>query len=266
MYFPPNPCQSQLNETILRLMPTPFTHLHIASQLLQDARVSPEAHALIAAHQPCFLLGGIVADQRLSGMERADTHFYHYTRPMPDNPWREMFRQHPALVPPKSAAHHAFLMGYVAHLAADEYWSRNMLGPYFANGDWGDSGRDRFFVLHLLLIWMDERDEARLPATTANLLRQCVPDAWLPFLPDHGICDWRDFLADQLDGDSETLTIFGGRIRTAPRVLRAMLDDDALMQERLWENVTPDILSAMEANLYDFSREQMEIYLREFDG
>ncbi|MCA9913351.1 MAG: zinc dependent phospholipase C family protein [Anaerolineae bacterium] len=245
-------------------MPTPFTHLQIASQLLQDPRVSPEAHALIAAHQPCFLLGGIVADQRLAGMDRQDTHFYHYTRPMPDNPWREMFRQYPRLSHPKSDAHHAFLMGYVAHLAADEYWSRYMLGPHFASGHWGEDARDRFFVLHLLLIWMDERDEARLPETTASLLRQCMPHDWLPFLPDHGICDWRDFLADQLDGDSETLAIFGGRIRTEPRVLRAMLDDSALMQERLWDNITPQLLTDMESKLYDFSREQMDTYLREF--
>jgi hypothetical protein len=175
-----------------------------------------------------------------------------------------MFRQHPSLLHPKSASHHAFLMGYVAHLAADEYWSRHMLGPIFANGEWGDDMRDRFFVLHLLLIWMDERDEDRLPLETASLLRQCFPNDWLPFLPDGGICDWRDFLADQLEGDSETLTIFGGRIRTEPRVLRAMLDDNALMQERLWENVTPAMLHTLESDLYDFSREQMEIYLQEF--
>jgi len=182
-------------------MPTPFTHLYIASRLLHDERVSAAAQAILAAHQPCFLLGGIVADQRLEGMERADTHFYHYTRPMPDNPWREMFRQHPTLMQPKSEAHHAFLMGYVAHLAADEYWSRHMLGPHFANGEWGEDRFDRFFVLHLLLIWMDERDEDRLPQETADLLRQCFPNDWLPFLPDDGICDWRDFLADQLEGE-----------------------------------------------------------------
>ncbi len=247
-------------------MPTPFTHLYIASRLLHDGHVSAAAQAILAAHQPCFLLGGIVADQRLEGMERADTHFYHYTRPMPDNPWREMFRQHPTLMQPKSEAHHAFLMGYVAHLAADEYWSRHMLGPHFANGEWGEDRFDRFFVLHLLLIWMDERDEDRLPQETADLLRQCFPNDWLPFLPDDGICDWRDFLADQLEGESETLRIFGGRIRTEPHVLRVMLDDSDLMQGRLWDHVTPTVLANLEAQLYDFSRDQMETYLREFPG
>lgn len=111
---------------------------------------------------------------------------------------------------------------------------------------------------------MDERDQDRLPLTTPESLRQCIPDEWLPFLLDQGICDWRDFIADQLEGESETLSIFGARIHTEPRVIRAMLDDRNLMQERLWQHITPDFLATMEADLYAFSREQMETYLREF--
>lgn len=246
-------------------MPTPFTHLAIAQQLLHDPALPAPTRSWIQAYQPAFLLGGIVADQRVEqGAAREATHFYHYARPMPDHPWREMFRQHPSLEQPQSEAHRAFLMGYVAHLAADEFWSRYMLKPHFAEATWGKDRHDRFFVLHLLLICMDERDEATLSEAIAETLRRCVPHEWLPFLPDEKIIEWRDFLAEQLEGQSQTLKIFGGRIKREPAELRAILDDAAQMQQRLWDNVPTDTLAELEADLYAFSRQQLQIYVDEF--
>lgn len=245
-------------------MPTPFTHLQITDTLLHDAALSPTAQRIIRAEQPAFLLGGVVADARPPGSERADTHFYHYTRPMPDNPWREMFRQHPSLQQSRSQAHRAFLMGYVAHLATDEFWSRYMLAPYFANGNWGRDIRDRFYVLHMLLIAMDERDEALLAAPIPGLLRRSQPHEWLPFMADEVICEWRDFIAQQLQGESKTIEIFGSRINTSPQEIRARLDDPAWMQERLWDNITRDLLRDLEAKMYAFSREQVDIYLQTY--
>jgi len=243
-------------------MPTPFSHLYIATQLLSDESVSPAACAIITAQRPAFLLGSIVADARPQGGQRADTHFYHYTEPMPDNPWREMFRQHPSLNQAQSSAHLAFLLGYVAHLASDEYWSRHMLKPHFAQGNWGRDHRQRFMLLHLLLIHMDERDEARLPQGSIEALRQTEPDNWLPFLSDATICEWRDFIAQQLEAESETLTIFGGRIGMEVQQLRELLDDAHYMQWHLWQHIPQALLHQIESDLYRFAREQMEIYLR----
>ena len=242
-------------------MPTPFTHLDIAQRLLQDPALSEDTRRLLNIHQADFLVGSVVADARPEGIKRVETHFYQYTEPMPDNPWREMFRQHPSLKQPLTPEHHAFLAGYVAHLAVDEYWSRYMLKPYFADGTWGPDMKDRFFALHLLLIYMDERDEGVLDSSVPTLLRQSEATHWLPFLTDAAINEWRDFIAYQLGTGSETLEVLGQRIKTAPEDLRRILDDRQEMQARVWDNVSPTLLARMEAEMYTFAREQMEIYL-----
>lgn len=252
---------SRLEHNAEQIMPTPFSHLYITQRLLSDDAVPAEVRAFADACRPDFLLGGIIADQRPKGGKRADTHFYEYARPMPDNPWREMFRQNPSLKQPISDAHKAFLMGYVAHLAADEYWTRHMLGPHFVERDWGGSMSHRFYLLHLLLITMDERDQALLYDGIGATMRSCEPAAWLPFMHDQKIIEWRDFLARQIDeDDSKTLEIFGRRIDTAPDQVRAFLDNTAYMQNELWNHVTPEILADVETQLYAFSRQQMLIY------
>lgn len=247
-------------------MPTPFTHLQITNRIYHDTALPNAVRTVLHNAQPDFLLGGVVADARAyPGADRSITHFYTYDRPMPDNPWREMLRQHPSLTDVKSPEQAAFLAGYVAHLAADEYWSHNMLKPHFANSDWGAGIRDRFYILHLLLIHMDERDEAQLPDNIPAIMRQSTPHHWLPFMDDRVICDWRDFIAQQLEGESETLNIFGGRISTPPEKVREMLDNPTFMQQRLWDNVTPETVAKIEADLYIFAREQMLTYLQEYD-
>lgn len=244
-------------------MPTPFTHLQIAYRLLADPSIPSRVQALLMAEQPSYLLGSICADARIPGKERDATHFYRYDKPMVEHPWRIMMNQYPELMQPRSAAQQAFIAGYVAHLAADEYWSLNMLKPHFVVREWGDGMRDRFFLLHLLLIFQDERDLKTLPLDTGRQLQQCIPDRWLPFMPDDILCDWRDLVGEQIPDKSKTLEIFGGRIATAPVVLRQMLDDSALMQERLWQHITPVLLAEIEEHLYEFSREQMLLYLDE---
>lgn len=246
-------------------MPTPFTHLQITQRLMHDPLVPVAIREFSQHYRPDFLLGGVVADQRPDGGKRADTHFYEYTQPMPDNPWREMFRQNPSLITPKSPEHKAFLTSYVAHLSADEYWSRYMLKPYFAEADWGNDVRERFYLLHLLLITMDERDEQLLPDSVSEDIRHSTPYNWLPFMSDSKICEWRDFIAQQLaEDDSQTLVIFGGRINTSPEKVRDLLDNEAYMQSKLWENVSHETLAELEAKLYAFAREQMLIYWDEF--
>lgn len=246
-------------------MPTPFTHLHITRRLAQDTQIDASVRQQLRAYEADFLLGGVIADAKPSAdAPRSATHFYEYTAPMPDNPWREMFRQHPDLVPPQSDAHAVFLAGYVAHLAADEYWSRYMLKPHFANGDWGADIKDRFYVLHLLLIHMDERDEADLSPTAADTMRRSQPQDWLPFMDDAVICEWRDFIAEQLQGESQTIAIFSKRIRAHAEQVRQQLHDTTYMQTRLWANITPQMLAELERDLYQFSRQQLLTYGREF--
>src|SRR5690349_17524253 len=106
-------------------MPTPFTHLHIANDLDADPILPDSLKTLINANYGAYLLGSICADATSTGIaDRETTHFYRYDKPIVEPPWRVMMAMHPTLCTPKSPAHEAFIAGYVAHLAADEYWSR----------------------------------------------------------------------------------------------------------------------------------------------
>jgi hypothetical protein len=246
-------------------MPTPFTHLRITHRLLNDPEIPDSAHKLLNLYSADFYLGGVVADARPEGSRRADTHFYDYTEPMPDKLWREMFRHHPSLRQTQTEAHQVFLMAYVAHLASDEYWSLHLLKPHIAEANWDKDVYERFKSLHLLLIHMDERDEKWLPAFIPSSLRRSSPKSWLPFINDTVICQWRDFIADQLaTGVSQTLQIFGSRIHTPPKDIRAMLNNNAVMQQRLWNHLAPSLIAEIEEQMYQFSQQQMLIYLNEF--
>ncbi|MBI5668358.1 MAG: zinc dependent phospholipase C family protein [Chloroflexi bacterium] len=242
-------------------MPTPFTHLAAAQRLLADDALAPSLRVLLETERPAFLLGSVAADAHPPGGRREDTHFYTYDRPLTESPWRVMLRRHPTLQPARSPAHRAFLAGYVAHLAMDEIWTRHMLAPHFALGEWGTRGF-RFLMLHALLITMDERDLMLLEPWQHPALAAAQPDEWLPFLPDSTLSDWRNFIAEQIKpgGASQTLQVFGARINKTPDELRLILDSPEQMH-LLWENVTPAILADIEAQMYNHAREQMGLYL-----
>lgn len=228
---------------------------------MMDEAVSNSARALLNAERPAFLLGSVAADAHPQGSKREDTHFYAYDKPMPESPWHVMLRRYPSLQPAHSLAHRAFMAGYVAHLAMDEIWTMHMLGPYFVQGDWA-TGKFRFLMLHALLITMDERDLDSLEPWQYPALAAAQPDDWLPFIPDAALADWRDFIAAQIrpGGESQTLQVFGARINKTPDELRQVLASPDQMH-LLWQNVTPQILADIEAQMYDHAREQMRLYL-----
>lgn len=248
-------------------MPTPFTHLKIAQDLLGDAALPPLYRDLLLRQRPAFQLGSIVADARVaSGDGREVTHFYAYGQPMTERPWRAMLRLHPQLRSAEDEAHLAFLAGYVAHLAADEAWALKMVRPHFWGREWhGVERRDKFFALHLILTVLDERDERALEDWQAGSLRNCEPRGWLPFMSDAILSQWRDLVAGQLDpaGDSLTLEIFGQRLGMDPALVREALDDPAAMRRRLWRFVPQSLLSEVTRLCYVFTRDQLAVYLTE---
>ncbi|MBL8165173.1 MAG: zinc dependent phospholipase C family protein [Anaerolineae bacterium] len=246
-------------------MPTPFTHLEIAQRLLADDGIPASIRSALHDERPAFLLGSIAADARTeSGLRREDTHFYHYELGIRNHPWRVMLQQHPILQTPRSAAQRAFLAGYVAHLSVDEIWSLNMLGPHFAGRDWAPRPT-RFLMLHILLIHMDERDLHNLLPWQHSALGQAAPQNWLPFMNDTILCDWRDFIGQQIEteGASQTLKVFGSRINRTPDELRAILDSPQRMQSDLWQHITPELLAQIEAEMYSHARAQLNRYWQE---
>ena len=249
-------------------MPTPFTHLRIAQDLLIDERLAPIYRELLRRQAPAFQLGGIVADARVaSGVGREVTHFYAYGRPISVRPWRLMLREHEALSQPHDEERLAFLAGYVAHLATDEAWALKMVRPQFWERDWLNvERRDKFLALHLILTVMDERDEVELAPWQAQSLARSEPDGWLPFMSDDILRGWRDLVARQIapGGESETLAIFGRRLKRDPAEIRAVLDDEALMERYLWRHVPRAELARVERQAYAFTRDQVAVYLTEF--
>lgn len=248
-------------------MPTPFTHLNSAQRLLHDARLPADLRAFLDAQRPAFLLGNIAADARVdAGAKRGTTHFYDYANPITEHPWRVMMAHFPTLQNAVDDAQRAFLAGYVAHLSIDEMWTQHMLAEYFLRRHWGEAENNKFILLHVLLITMDERDLPLLETWQAEALRAAEPHDWLPFIPDANLRGWRDLIYEQIKpgGVSKTLEIFGGRIRKTPEELRTILDSPAILARDLWVNVPPADLAAIEAQMYEHALTQTITYLREF--
>jgi len=249
-------------------MPTPFTHLALTQRLLHDHDLPHAYRDLLLTYRSAFQLGSIVADARVSsGVGRHVTHFYSYDRPIIEHPWRVMLNDHPSLTTPHDDRHFVFLAGYVAHLATDESWALKMVRPKFFIPEWeGVSRRDKFIALHLILVHMDERDEAHIDDWQPDSLAQSMPDKWLPFLSDDILCSWRDLISEQIasTGISQTLAILGKRLSLDPAFLRHILDNPDIMRDRLWQHVPKTLLNTVEKQMYTFTRDQLCHYLTEF--
>ncbi|NDJ60022.1 MAG: hypothetical protein GYB67_02790 [Chloroflexi bacterium] len=244
-------------------MPTPFTHLAFAQRLLHDGTLPAHAHDLLMAHQAAYWLGSVAADAHgLAGCGREATHFYTYDRPLSMAPWRAMTAQHPDLLTTTDPDQRAFVAGYVAHLAMDEVWTLHMTRPQFFLRAWASQAQ-RFLMLHIILIYMDERDLDSLADDIAGQLGVAAPDRWLPFLPDDALREWDDLIYRQIKpgGASETLDIFGPRVQKSPDELRAILDVPERMHADLWAHVTPAALARAETLMYTHARTQLLTYL-----
>jgi hypothetical protein len=246
-------------------MPTPFTHLAFAERLRSDRQIPASLRALIESQWPAFLLGSIAADGHfLAGAQREDTHFYAYDRPMEDHPWRVMVTCHPSLLAPRDQTQQSFAAGYTGHVSMDEIWSLDMLNPHFAQREWAPRPQ-RFLMLNILLIAMDERDLKMLPRGMADDLQRAEPQNWLPFLSDSALKGWGDLIYRQIrpGGSSETLEIISGRVGKTPEELRALLDSPEQLQDDLWAHIPPPLLADIEERMYAHAVEQIEAYLGE---
>jgi len=246
-------------------MPTPFTHLAFAQRALRDPALEERHRALLNAEQGAFLLGNVAADARVgNGTSRDVTHFYAYGEMTPEHPWHAMLRLNPDLWHPRDAAHTAFVAGYVAHLAMDEYWSRHMVAPHFVHRDWMTRGH-RFLMLHVILITMDERDYAGLERWQASALQGAQPHNWLTFMSDMDLRAWQQLIYRQIKpgGASETYAIFAPRIQMTPDQLRGIMDTDEKLYNGLWKYVPQATLAGIEGGMYRFALAQLNDYLGE---
>lgn len=246
-------------------MPTPFTHLYAAQAALDDALIPPDTRQFLSDHINAYLLGSVVADGHfLAKLRREETHFYTYDHPITLTPWRVMFERHPSLHHAADDDQRAFLAGYAFHLTMDEVWTTDMLGVYFARGDWG-THRQRFLMLHVMLIGMDERDEALLDARSQTAMHSVEPGEWLPFLSPTTLREWADLMYRQIKphGRSETLDIIAPRVSLTTQELRHVLDDHERAERELWAHIPHSALADVEAKMIASARDQMLAYLQE---
>lgn len=246
-------------------MPTPFSHLAIAQRLLKDEQIPLKYRQMFQEHIGAFLLGSVAADARVgNGAPREVTHFYSYGEEMVMHPWRLMLKLNDELWHPSTTSQWVFVSAYVAHLAMDEYWTLNMVGPHFFSKQWRNR-LERFLSLHILLIYMDQRDLDRLETWQADALNSANPDNWLPFIGDDDLKQWQQLIYDQIKpgGISQTCEIFGSRTGVGAEYFEEIVRSDKRIQEELWDYVPKSIFHDIETKMYQFILEQLLDYLKQ---
>ena len=232
-------------------MPTPFTHLAVAGELLAAGALPPA----IAADRPAFLLGNIAPDvQVLSGQTREATHFFPVPLDGAPPAQARLIELYPALaplsaLPPPQAA---FMAGYLAHLVFDQFWVRLIFEPVFGPAQGWESFKERLYLHNVLRAYCDALDLARLVPGTAFELAAAEPRAWLPFVADHDLVAWRDLVAEQLGeaGASRTVEVFAQRLQADPAAFAALLASPTELESRLFSRLPPGALDDYRAAAY----------------
>jgi hypothetical protein len=221
-------------------MPTPFTHLAVAAELLADASLPSS----VLPERPAFLLGNIAPDvQVLSHQPREATHFF----PVPLNgalpAEQTLFARYPALQPlgAQPPAQAAFLAGYLAHLVFDQLWIERIFEPVFGpEQTWGENFHERLYLHNVLRAHWDGLDLVRLQPSAAAALSAAQPRGWLPFVDDRYLAEWRDLVAEQLGeaGAPRTVEVFAQRMGTDPQAFAALLASPDELDRRLFSRLS----------------------------
>ena len=247
-------------------MPTPFTHLTKAQQLINDPILSSDHRRFLAEYWGAFLLGNIIPDahKEVDGLKRQDTHFFAYVPKIDPPAEQAMLAAYPDLSVGQlgDTAHAAFIAGYLAHLAVDEIWCEDIIFPYFHEVEWADT-ETRHFMFIVLLTLMDGRDYDCLPPDIYHDIESVEPYRWLPFLPDSAIIAWRDRIAVQLqpDGVRETLHILGGIVKPGYAGLVEILNSPQRLQTELWDRLPLEKAAEVEEKAYQRMMAVVQDYL-----
>ena len=178
-------------------MPTPFTHLAAAAELLAAPDLASDARAALQADWPAFLFGNTAPDvQTISGQPRDATHFFSVPLRGAPAAGPRLLAHYPALaaraaLPPPQAA---FIAGYLAHLVFDQLWVRDLFEPYFGEAQAWGTFHERLYLHNVLRAHVDADDLARLTPVVGARLQAATPDGWLPFVDSHHLRAWRDLI------------------------------------------------------------------------
>ena len=228
-------------------MPTPFTHLRFAYEVLDFDGLPQPASEVLCAEKPAFLLGCIAPDaQAVSGQTRDATHFFHVPFRDAVPACRHLFDVYPVLAHPTQLPRPqaAFLSGYVTHLALDELWIKDVFEPIFgSHAPWG-MFVERLYLHNALRSHLDASDLKRLPASAVTVLRGARPRDFCPFISDEILVHWRDLISEQLSPGQATRTVevFAERMGANPRAFAALLASPQEMQRRVFGRLPDGLL------------------------
>ena len=247
-------------------MPTPFTHLAAASEILAHPDLAPAAQAALAAQSPAFLLGSTAPDvQTVSGQAREATHFF----PVPLNgapaATGALLGRYPALAGAAAlpADQAAFVAGYLGHLVFDQLWIARIFEPVFGPEQHWGAFRERLYLHNVLRAHWDAQDLARLTPDTARGLNAAEPRGWLPFVVDEHLRAWRDLLGDQLgSGAGRTVEVFAERMRVDPVAFAELLASPDELERQVLRRLPPGTLAEYRAQALEASARTISAYWR----
>ncbi|MGD2177357.1 MAG: zinc dependent phospholipase C family protein [Anaerolineae bacterium] len=234
-------------------MPTPFTHLTLAEEMLRRHDLSIATRRHLTQQRGPFLLGHTAPDVKtVSGQRREACHFYTVPRTSDRPACDALFDAYPSLAHgdalPKPQA--AFVAGYVAHLVVDEVWLDDVFRHYFLQ-DWAPL-RERLFLHNVLRTWLDSRDQAKLNGKVVQALREVEPHEWLPFVDDGHLRAWRDWLVEQLSSAQrmQTAEVFARRMGIPAEEVQAVAQSPNQMEERVFRYFPRSALASFRETVY----------------
>jgi hypothetical protein len=225
------------------LVPTPFYHLWLTEDLLQHSDLPAEIHELLEQQRAAFLLGNTAPDvQTISGQPRLATHFFSLPI-LPGSPyaWQAMLASYPLLAQPDRlpAPQAAFLAGYLCHLQADWYWITDIFAPVFGSGAKWLAFKQRLYLHNVLRAHLDRHIFSDLTPATGDYLSHALPQDWLPFVEDRHLCQWRDWLAEQLcpGCEPQTVTVFAARHGLPEEDFNLLLASEERLEEEIFSHL-----------------------------
>ncbi len=247
-------------------MPTPFYHLALAHDMLASDALLPQNKARIQAEWPAFLFGNTAPDvQSINQQKRDETHFFKVPFKPDEHAYEAMFTQHPQLRDANDldAAHAMFMAGYCCHLWLDQRWITDILFPVFIEQKLADDWVESMFLHNVLRVHLDRMILPQLDSAVGDALAAAMPKAWVPFVADADLGQWRDFLALQLQGAEpiRTVDVFAKRMKRSPDEFETLLSDKNALHTRILQYCSLDFLSTFRTQAVAHSVQLINTYL-----
>jgi hypothetical protein len=248
-------------------VPTPFYHLSLADVLIKHPGVPEPISQFLQEYRGEFLFGTTAPDvQVVSGQSREATHFFDLPIQDDDQPaWDSFLSTYPSLATAARlpAPQTGFLSGYLCHLQADWLWVKDIFTPVFGPVcAWG-TFRQRLYYHNVLRAYLDLQTLPELPKGTGANLDQAVPDAWLPFVEDQYLAEWRDILSRQLlpGATIQTVEVFSSRQGISAPEYYSLLASEERMQHEVFEHLPLEFVDRYKEKALAYNVQLLSDYL-----